>query len=108
MSDICNKIQALGKGISSPSRYRIIEALMKGSKTVGDVVESVGLSQPAVSQHLATLKACGLVDSIKQGQEVFYTLNARYMLDVLKHLTSGVQQCKEIKIKTTAKAVKAY
>jgi DNA-binding transcriptional ArsR family regulator len=95
MIDDCDKIQQLGKGISSPSRYKIIEALIEGSKTVGDLVNNVELSQPAVSQHLATLKSCGLVISTKRGQEVHYSLNSKYMLTVLKQLTSGVERCKQ-------------
>jgi DNA-binding transcriptional ArsR family regulator len=69
MSEMCDKIQQLGKGIANPTRYAIIKALMEGSKTVNDLVDTVGLSQPAVSQHLATLKMCDLVESTKYGQE---------------------------------------
>ncbi len=94
MSDMCDKIQQLGKGISSPSRYKILELLMGGSKTVTELVEKVELTQPAVSQHLATLKSCGLVDFEKKGQEVYYSLNTKYMLTILKHLTSDVEKCK--------------
>lgn len=93
MVSICDKIQDLGKGISSPSRYLIIEALLKGEKTVTGLVKTVKLTQPAVSQHLATLKECGLVESEKRGQEVYYSLNAKYMLDVLRSLTLDVERC---------------
>jgi ArsR family transcriptional regulator len=96
MAGMCDKIQQLGKGISSPTRYRIVEVLMDGPKSVSDIVAKVKLTQPAVSQHLRTLKACGLVKSSKHGQEVYYALNARYMIDILKHLTSGVQNCKAL------------
>ncbi len=96
MNDLCDKIQQLGKGISSPSRYKIIEVLMSGSTTVTELVSKVKLSQPAVSQHLSTLKACGLVESKKKGQEVFYSINAAYMLFILKHLTSDIERCKEL------------
>lgn len=94
MSAMCDKIQRLGKGISSPTRYRIVEVLMEGPKSVNDIVTKVKLTQPAVSQHLRTLKSCGLVESTKRGQEVYYSLNARYMVMLLKYLTSGVQNCK--------------
>ncbi|MBA3550820.1 winged helix-turn-helix transcriptional regulator [Patescibacteria group bacterium] len=94
MSEECEKIHQLGKGIASPSRYKILETLMSGSKTVNDLVSKVKLSQPAVSQHLATLKECGLVESNKKGQEVYYSLNAAHMLKVLKDLTSDVKKCK--------------
>jgi len=104
MKGMCEKIQRLGKGISSPTRYRIVEVLMEGPKPVGDIVETVKLTQPAVSQHLRTLKACGLVESRKRGQEVFYSLNARYMIGILKHLSSGVEQCKACTNKTLSKS----
>lgn len=97
MSAWCTKIQKLGKGISSPTRYRIVETLMDGHKSVGDIVAAVKLSQPAVSQHLRTLKACGLVESAKHGQEVYYSLNGRYMVSLLRHLTSGMTKCKALK-----------
>lgn len=94
MTGMCDKIQRLGKGISSPTRYRIVEVLMDGPKSVNDIVTKVKLTQPAVSQHLRTLKSCGLVQSTKRGQEVYYALNARYMLDLLRYLSSDVQKCK--------------
>ncbi len=94
MSEECEKIHQLGKGIASPSRYKILETLMSGSKTVNEIVSNVKLSQPAVSQHLATLKECGLVECIKKGQEVYYSLNARHMLEVIKDLTSDLKKCK--------------
>lgn len=74
---------------------------MSGSKTVSELVDIVQLSQPAVSQHLSTLKACGLVASKKNGQEVLYSLDARYMLDVLYHLTNGVENCKKEPVQST-------
>ena len=98
MSAMCDKIQRMGKGIASPTRYRIVEVLMDGPKPVSEIVEKVKLTQPAVSQHLRTLKACGLVQNTKRGQEVYYSLNARYMLDLLKYLASDVQKCKASKI----------
>lgn len=99
MSDMCDKVQQLGKGIASPSRYKILELLMEGSKTVTELVEKVSLTQPAISQHLATLKECQLVESEKKGQEVFYSLNTKHMLSILRSLTSDVEQCKDLKNK---------
>ncbi|MBX4198098.1 metalloregulator ArsR/SmtB family transcription factor [Candidatus Parcubacteria bacterium] len=96
MTDMCDKIQQLGKGISSPSRYKILELLMSGPKTVTELVDSIGLTQPAVSQHLATLKSCELVESIKKGQEVYYSLHAKHMLHILRSLTSDVEKCKKV------------
>jgi DNA-binding transcriptional ArsR family regulator len=98
MTDMCKKIQALGKGIASPSRYTIIELLMGGSRTVNELVREVRLTQPAVSQHLSTLKSCGLVLSKKKGQEVYYSINTKHMLLILKSLTSDIQKCKKVAV----------
>ncbi len=84
MSDLCDDIQKLGKGVSNAARYRILEALAGGPKTVGDLVKVAQMSQPAVSQHLKTLKGCNLVGDEKKGQEVYYSLNTEYTLKILK------------------------
>lgn len=87
MSDLCNEVEKFGKGIGSTSRYRIVEALFSGRKTVGQLVRRVKQSQPAVSQHLKTLKNCNIVLDERNGQEIYYTLNAEYTLKLLKALT---------------------
>lgn len=94
MADLCNEIEKFGKGIGNASRYRIVEALLKGRKTVGELVKIVKLSQPAVSQHLKTLKACNLVVDERRGQEVFYVVNTKYTLNLLKNLVGEVRKQK--------------
>lgn len=90
MTDLCREIEKLGKGIGNTSRYYILEALMKGTKTVGELVKVARLSQPAVSQHLKTLKACNLVVAERRGQEMFYSINTRYTLYLLKSLLQDI------------------
>ena len=88
--NLCNEIERFGKGIGSVSRYRIVEALLRRRKTVGEVARIVKLSQPAVSQHLKTLKSGNLVIDERRGQEVFYSVNTEYMLRLLKNLSAEV------------------
>lgn len=89
----CDEIQKLGKGIGTASRYRILESLLKGPLTVGEIVKSVKLSQPAVSQHLKTLKTCQLVSDQKRGKEVFYSVNVLHMAELLKHFVTNISKC---------------
>lgn len=84
MTDLCDAMERFGKGIGNTARYRIIEALLKGKKTVGELVRIVKLSQPAVSQHLKTLKTADLVIDERRGQEVFYAVNTGHILSLLK------------------------
>jgi ArsR family transcriptional regulator len=94
MSDLCDEVNKFGKGIGNAGRYRILEALTKGSKTVTELVKTVKLSQPAVSQHLKVLKECNIVLDQRRGQEVYYTLNAGHVLDLLKNLAKQVRKDK--------------
>ncbi len=92
MSDLCKEINKFGKGIGNAARYRIIEALLKGRKTVNELTRIVKLSQPAVSQHLKTLKACDLVIDERSGKEVFYALNTEYTLKLLHNLVKDMDK----------------
>jgi ArsR family transcriptional regulator, cadmium/lead-responsive transcriptional repressor len=64
----------LFRGLGDPSRLAIVEALRDGEKTVSQIVEATGLSQPNASAHLACLKDCGIVHSRQQGRFVFYAI----------------------------------
>lgn len=95
MGSFCNEIQQLGKGIGSPVRYRIVEALLRGPRTVSQLTRMAKLSQPAVSQHLKTLKACELVSAEKRGQAVFYAINVEHTVGLLKHLVENFKRCEK-------------
>ena len=97
MTDLCEAMNKFGKGIGSTSRYRIVEALFSGSKTVGELAEKTKQSQPLVSQHLRVLKETGLVQDERQGQEVLYTLNAEYTIRLLKSLSEELRPKKKRK-----------
>ncbi|OHA41203.1 MAG: hypothetical protein A3H68_02020 [Candidatus Taylorbacteria bacterium RIFCSPLOWO2_02_FULL_46_40] len=94
MSDLCKEIAKMGKGIGNENRYRILETLMKGPRTVGEVAKKVGLPQPAVSQHLKALKSANLVEDARQGQEVLYSVNVIYMATLLKKLAADLSKKK--------------
>ncbi len=97
MTDLCKDVEKFGKGIGSVPRYRIVEALFSGGKTVGELAKKTKLSQPLVSQHLRVLKETGLVQDERQGQEVSYTLNAEHTIRLLKRLTQELKPKKKQK-----------
>ena len=86
-----------GRGIGSAPRYRIVEALFSGPKTVGELAEKTKQSQPLVSQHLRVLKEAGLVQDERRGQEVLYTLNAEHTIQLLKRLSEEFKPKKKRK-----------
>ena len=92
LDSFCDEIEKFGKGMGNASRYRIVEALFGGKKTVGELVKLVKLSQPAVSQHLKTLKHSNIVKDARVGQEVFYEINTKHVLTLLNDLTTKMQK----------------
>ena len=74
------------KALSNERRLMIICALYKGEKSVGELEQIVGLSQSALSQHLARLRRDGLVNTRRNAQTIFYSMNDRATEAVLKCL----------------------
>lgn len=58
--------------LADPTRLRILDAVRDGERTVGELVDLVGMHQPGVSRHLAVLRRAGLVDVRKDGQRRCY------------------------------------
>jgi DNA-binding transcriptional ArsR family regulator len=65
------------KALADTSRRAIFESLTRGEAAVKDLTSCFAISQPAVSQHLATLKDAGLVNSRREGRCVLYRVEPR-------------------------------
>ena len=63
----------LFRTLADPSRRAIFERLCRGDQTVTALTAGAGVSQPAVSKHLAALKLAGLVRGRHQGRETHYS-----------------------------------
>lgn len=75
--------------LSNESRLLVLCHLATGETTVGELARRVGLSQSALSQHLAKLRHQGLVATRRQSQLVFYRLadsRARRVIALLHEL----------------------
>lgn len=62
------------QGIAHPVRLQILSILSKSEQSVGGLVEMLGTSQSAASQHLSKMKNNGILDSRKKSNQVFYFL----------------------------------
>jgi ArsR family transcriptional regulator len=63
------------RALSNPNRLEIVHLLAQGPCEVGRLAQEMGLSQPNVSQHLAVMRAIGIVESERDGREVRYRLS---------------------------------
>ena len=74
MDEITSLQAEVLKVLSSAKRLDILHSLALEPMEVGRLAEALGLSQPNVSQHLAVMRAAGLVDSERVGREIRYRL----------------------------------
>jgi DNA-binding transcriptional ArsR family regulator len=63
------------EALADPTRRLIFERLAKGAQPVGQLAHGLPISRPAVSQHLAALKAAGLVSDHAQGTRRIYRID---------------------------------
>ncbi|MFE5868882.1 ArsR/SmtB family transcription factor [Streptomyces roseifaciens] len=63
---------AVLKAVADPTRYRLLWALSRQEFPVGSLAEMAGAHVAAVSQHLAKLRAAGLVVSRREGTRIYY------------------------------------
>lgn len=65
---------ALLKALANEKRLMIVCILCRGEKNVGELEQVVGLSQSALSQHLARLRRDGIVDTRREAQTIYYSI----------------------------------
>ncbi len=68
-----NMVQIL-KGVAHPLRMQIVNILMSGECSVGELVKTLGTKQSLTSQQLSIMKYSGLLKSRRNGNVVYYFL----------------------------------
>lgn len=69
--------QAAMAALADPTRRAVFERLRGGPRPVGEIAHGLPVSRPAVSQHLAVLKAAGLVSDVAEGTRRVYRIDPR-------------------------------
>jgi DNA-binding transcriptional ArsR family regulator len=85
MDSVVDLVQSL-KALADERRMQIIHLLLEGDLCVGALAQSLGISKPAVSQHLKVLRNAGLVWGEKRGYWTHYAVNA----DALNRVSKGL------------------
>ncbi len=68
------------KTLSNPRRQAIIDALREGPLKVNELIERTEIPQANLSQHLAILRAKGVVNTKKEGNNVFYSISNKKII----------------------------
>lgn len=74
----------LFKALNDQTRRDILELLKDKDLTAGEIADQFNISKPSISHHLDLLKQAELVEAVKQGQYIYYSLNTTVVDDIIK------------------------
>jgi DNA-binding transcriptional ArsR family regulator len=77
------------KAMANEKRLTVLKLIADDEMSVGAIEKAIGLSQSALSQHLALLRAAGVVKTRRRAQTIYYALQderVKQMLDLLQQL----------------------
>ena len=73
------------KALNDPIRRKILEMLKKkGDMSAGEIAGQFDISKPSISHHLDLLKQAGLVEVMREGQFLYYSLNTTIIDELMK------------------------
>ena len=72
------------RALGDPTRLRVLELVGDRERSVGELVELLGVPQPKVSKHLACLRWCGFVVTRREHRTVYYRLADERVAAVLE------------------------
>ncbi|WP_160673589.1 metalloregulator ArsR/SmtB family transcription factor [Clostridium sp. C8-1-8] len=87
-----NRLEATLKILSDKTRLIILYRLKNSELCVCDIAETLGISQPAVSQHLRKMKDLEIIQEEKRGQWSYYKINQDNVLnDLIQDIIDKVE-----------------
>jgi DNA-binding transcriptional ArsR family regulator len=78
------------QALASTVRRRILAYLSKSSMTAGEIAERFDITKPSLSKHLRILENAGLVESVKKGQFIHYSLVEENLINTINGFVSEV------------------
>ena len=69
--------------LAHPHRLRIVQMLLRGKYTVGELAESCGIPSHMASEHLRLMQRCGFLSMEKEGRRVFYSVSEPHLGNIM-------------------------
>ena len=86
MAEKADGVAGFLKGLASPQRLTILCCLAEGEKHVGALIAATGIAQTSMSQHLARLRAEGIVAVRREHRTLHYRIVHPAVLDLMRTL----------------------
>lgn len=80
---------AVLKAVAHPVRLRIVEFLETGEKSVTELKDLLGVTQPLTSQHLSQMRMRGVLASRRNGSQVYYAIANPDVVKVINCIRRG-------------------
>lgn len=80
-------LQQTLKALADPTRREILNLLKGGRLSAGEITEHFSITGAAISRHLSVLKEADLVRDAREGQFIFYELNASVLEEIMLWIT---------------------
>ena len=74
--------------LAHPHRLRIVQMLLQGRYTVGELAESCGIASHMASEHLRLMQRCGFLTSEKEGRRAFYEVAEPHLAKIMQCVES--------------------
>ena len=71
------------KTLAHPHRLRMIQMLLRGRFTVGELAEACGIPSHMASEHLRLMQRCGLLKSEKDGRKAYYQITEPHLANIM-------------------------
>lgn len=84
---VASRFRVLGE----PLRIRILQEMVGGEKTVGELVAAVGSTQPNVSKHLRVLQESGIVGRRQEGNSVYCFIDDPTVFDLCNAVCDSLE-----------------
>lgn len=76
------------KTLAHPHRLRMVQMLLQGDYTVGELAEACEVPSHMASEHLRLMQRCGLLSSVKEGRRVYYQVAEPHLASILECIES--------------------
>lgn len=71
------------KTLAHPHRLRMVQMLLQGKYTVGELAEACEIPSHMASEHLRLMQRCGFLASEKEGRFVYYTIAEPHLANIM-------------------------
>lgn len=71
------------KTLAHPHRLRIVQMLLQGRYTVGELAEACEIPSHMASEHLRLMQRCGFLTSEKEGRKAFYQVSEQHLASII-------------------------